>query len=97
MNLLPSCGVASDFNFIANIGYSGEVWCRFFSECQSKIIHQHNGVDHSVKIMGRQESKLLPEITMKKQNVSLLTAAGMTENMKETEKNTISVSEIFLS
>lgn len=60
------------------------------------MIHQHNRVDHSVKIIGRKEHKLLPDITIKKQNMSLLTAAGMTEMMKDTEENIISVSEIFL-
>lgn len=60
------------------------------------MIHQHNRVDHSVKITGRKNSKLLPDITIKKQNMSLLTAAGMTEMMKDTEENIISVSEIFL-
>lgn len=60
------------------------------------MIHQHNRVDHSVKIIGRKESKLLPDITIKKQSMSLLTAAGMTEMMKGIERSIISVSENFL-
>lgn len=50
-----------------------------FSYHQSKMIYQHNRVDHSVEIIGKKESKHLPDIIIKKQNMSLLTAAGMTE------------------
>lgn len=60
------------------------------------MLHQHNKVDHSMKLIRRKERKLLPDITINKQNMSLLTAVGMTEMMKDTEKNIISVSEILL-
>lgn len=41
--------------------------------------HQQNRLDHSVEIIGKKESKHLPDIIIKKQNMSLVTAAGMTE------------------
>lgn len=60
------------------------------------MIHQHNRADLSVKIIGRRESKPLLDINIKKQNMSLVTDAGITEMMKDTEENIITVSKIFL-
>lgn len=60
------------------------------------MIHQHNRADLSVKIIGRRESKPLSDINIKKQNMSLVTDAGITEMMKDTEENIITVSKIFL-